>query len=266
MARVPQFHFRIGLLLAVVTLLLSGPEIASAASTADAGQRSQQILERLAAPRGLCAVVGESGDLAIELAQNSQWLIYVRAADERRAAEIRAEAERAGFGIDRVVVEAGPLDSLPFAANLVDAVIIPEASGELLDALSAVEVVRVLRPQGVAIVGRASDTTGPDVAGEQLHKWAKSAATENLKVTSDNLGTWLQFDKPVLAGADDWSHWEKDATNNPVSEDLLIKAPYMTQFMTGPFYIGMPAVTTISGGRTFWRWGILPITAGRGIG
>ena len=25
----------------------------------------------------------------------------------------------------------------------------------------------------------------------------------------------------------------------------------MTQFMAGPFYIGMPAVTTISGGRTF---------------
>ncbi len=251
MARSPQFRFRIGLLLAVITLLLSGPQVARLATAAEAQQLSQNILKQLTAPRGLCAIVGEGGEIAIDLAKNSQWLFYVRALDAQQAAEIRAKASQAGFGIDRVVVEAGPLDAMPFATNLLDAVIIPEASEELLDTLSAVEVLRVLRPQGVAIVGEVSGISETDVASEQLNRWAQSAAPANLKIASDDFGTWLQCNKPMLAGADEWSHWEKNATNNPVSEDLHIKAPYMTQFMAGPFYIGMPAVTTISGGRTF---------------
>ncbi len=54
-----------------------------------------------------------------------------------------------------------------------------------------------------------------------------------------------------MKGADDWSHWEKAPDNNPVSKDTAIKAPYMTQFMADPLYIGIPSITTAAGGRTF---------------
>ena len=52
-------------------------------------------------------------------------------------------------------------------------------------------------------------------------------------------------------GAGDWSHWEHSPDNNPVSEDAIIKAPYMTQFMAKPYYIAIPSITTAAGGRTF---------------
>ncbi|MEM7015631.1 MAG: PQQ-binding-like beta-propeller repeat protein, partial [Verrucomicrobiota bacterium] len=47
----------------------------------------------------------------------------------------------------------------------------------------------------------------------------------------------------------------KSPANNPVSSDQHIKAPYLTQFMAEPYYIGMPAITTVAGGRTFLAMG-----------
>ena len=55
--------------------------------------------------------------------------------------------------------------------------------------------------------------------------------------------------RPLQTGAGDWSHWEHGPDNNPVSTDTVIKAPYMTQFMARPYYIGMPSVTTAAAGR-----------------
>ncbi|MCH7729844.1 MAG: PQQ-binding-like beta-propeller repeat protein, partial [Planctomycetes bacterium] len=102
-----------------------------------------------------------------------------------------------------------------------------------------------------AIVGKAIQSQGPDVNAERLKQWAADTAAENTTSHLDDMGTWVQFDKPAMAGADDWSHWEKGPDNNPVSRDQVIRAPYMTQFMAKPFYIGMPSVTTASDGRTF---------------
>ena len=72
-----------------------------------------------------------------------------------------------------------------------------------------------------------------------------------MKVWNDEQDAWIQFARPPMAGTDDWSHWEKGPDNNPVSNDEHIRAPYMTQFLTGPYYIGMPSITTAAGGRTF---------------
>ena len=62
--------------------------------------------------------------------------------------------------------------------------------------------------------------------------------------------SWVRFAKPPLTGAGEWSHWEHGPDNNPVSEDAIIKFPYMTQYLQEPFYIAMPSITTSAGGRT----------------
>ena len=103
-----------------------------------------------------------------------------------------------------------------------------------------------LRPKGIAILG------GPK-AKAKLSEWA--ADFKNVIAWSDEHGDWIQVTKPVPEGLGEWSHWEKSPDNNPVSEDQHIKAPYMTQFMAKPYYIGMPAITTASGGRTFLAMG-----------
>ncbi len=68
---------------------------------------------------------------------------------------------------------------------------------------------------------------------------------------TDEYGTWAIITKPPLEGVDDWTHWEHSPDNNPVSEDNVIKAPYMTKWLGMPYYISMPAITTAAGGRMF---------------
>ena len=84
-----------------------------------------------------------------------------------------------------------------------------------------------------------------------LKTWADAAGAANVETWSGDGAAWVQFSKPVNKLSGDWSHWEHGPDNNPVSEDGLIKAPYMTQFMAEPFYIAMPAITTAAAGRTF---------------
>ena len=69
------------------------------------------------------------------------------------------------------------------------------------------------------------------------------------------MAQWFMTAKPVPAGLDDWSHWEHGPDNNPVSDDEIIKAPYMTQWLGTPYYIAMPAISTAAGGRLFIAMG-----------
>lgn len=177
---------------------------------------ARQLLGRAEMNRGLCAVVGAEVDLPLELAKASELLIHVRDPDLAKIDQLRSAADEAGFDIDRLAAEQGSLENLPYATNTVDIVI---SFGES----PMEEILRVLRPSGIALV-----------ADEE---------------------SWIEHRKPTLEGADEWSHWEKSPANNPVSEDRIIKAPYMTQFMAEPYYIGMPSITTVAGGRTFLAMG-----------
>jgi len=94
----------------------------------------------------------------------------------------------------------------------------------------------------MAIICAASGTRT-----QNLRQWAQAGSVEDVKVWKDDIGTWLRLSKPPLEGVDEWTHWEHGPDNNPVSTDKVIKAPYMTQFLAEPFYIGMPAITTRQG-------------------
>ena len=208
-------------------------------------QEATDLLKRAELKRGVCCVLGAGdGSLPLALAKNSEMLVHVRDADAGAVERLRKQADDAGYSIQRLVVEKGELDRLPHADNMLDLVI--SNRPDLLQSLSATEVLRALRPEGRAILG------GQD-AGRVLKAW--TANVKDVKSWSDKYGDWMQFSKPVPRGIGEWSHWEKSPDNNPVSQDALIKAPYMTQFMAKPWYIGMPAVTTAAGGRTFLAMG-----------
>ncbi|MEK6250059.1 MAG: PQQ-binding-like beta-propeller repeat protein, partial [Planctomycetales bacterium] len=210
-------------------------------------QMAKALVRRADIPRGVCAVLGSDNDLPIELAKSSELLIHVREPDLQQVLQLRKAADEAQLGIERLVSEQGRLDKLPYADNLLDVVISVSASKAHLKSLSLDEILRSLRPQGVAIIGQ----TGPQAEVDELLAWARAGNGEQIESWQDELGVWVAVRKAALEGADDWSHWEKEADNNPVSADTVIRAPYLTQFMAGPFYIGMPSVTTAAGGRTF---------------
>ena len=207
---------------------------------------AEHLVERAKMQRGICAVLGGDPAVALEMARLSELLIHVRQPQREMAQELMRRADEAGYGIQRLAAESGPVDQLPYANRLIDLVVAPSVTGEIAQHLAVKEILRVLRPDGTALLGLSKPAEADKFAERARDKGAHHVTT-----WADDHGHWVQFHAPPLAGSDDWSHWEKGPDNNPVSEDSIIRAPYMTQFLTGPFYIGMPSVTTAAGGRTF---------------
>ncbi|MFP6763527.1 MAG: hypothetical protein VB858_07915, partial [Planctomycetaceae bacterium] len=63
--------------------------------------------------------------------------------------------------------------------------------------------------------------------------------------------------KPVPEGTGEWTHPYQDAANNPLAGDRLATAPYLTKFLSAPYYGPMPEITLSSGGRLFKAFGHL---------
>ena len=239
------------ILSAVLLGIMSSP-LTAAVQARDTGTDAlaRKLVDMGGVDRGLCAVIGGPHDLPVQIAQRSNLLIHVREPDPSVVAIQKRLAEEAGLGIDRLIVEQGALNTLPYADNMVDVVIATRADAGTLSRLPASEVLRVLTPEGRAIIATTGGTTE-----QQVRQWAQAGKAGDVKIRKTDSGVWLLFSKPPLAGVDDWSHWEHSPDNNPVSTDTVIKAPYMTQFLAEPYYIGMPAITTAAGGRTFLATG-----------
>lgn len=205
----------------------------------DAAVVAKAILDQAQLDRGIATVVGAEGDVAVELTRASKFLVHVRDGNGKRVDKLRATATEAGFGIDRLVVERGDTNTVPFADNFVDLVAVTDAGSNV----SVKEILRGLRPDGVAVIGAGDlDAVADD---------ASTAGAIDIKTNKTSAGEWLVFRKAPLEGIDEWTHWEHGPDNNPVSTGNVIKAPYMTQFLEHPMYIGMPSITTAAGGRTF---------------
>lgn len=243
-------HTRNVLILATTTLFALGT---SAHAEEGTKALAAGVLKRIDLNRGLCAVVGRDRDLAIELAKASELLVHLRDPNPANVVELRTLADKAGLDLPRFVAEHGSLGRLPYADNTVDVVLCTEATPDLLKTLPLKEVLRALRPGGLALFGNPN--LSENESGVIFGAWSAAADAKSIVTSSDLHRAWIQITKPALEGADEWTHWEKSPDNNPVSNDIHIKAPYMTQFMAEPYYIGMPAITTVAGGRTFLAMG-----------
>jgi SAM-dependent methyltransferase len=202
--------------------------------------------------RGVCCVLGFDAEAALKLVRTGDFLIHLLDPDPEVVAQVRQMADQAGLDIDRVVAEQGGLDELPQADNIVDLLVATKITDDDLTRLHVDEVLRVLRPGGVAVVGSTVPDAVSDRFTDKLKKWADADSVESL---TSPVKSVVVLRRQMPQGIDSWTHWEHGPDNNPVSEDQVIKAPYMTQFMAEPFYIGMPSITTAAGGRTFLATG-----------
>jgi outer membrane protein assembly factor BamB len=174
------------------------------------------LLDEIGVTRGICVVLGDAGcERAVQLVRQSELLVYLQLPRAEDVQAARQTANEAGLYGNRIFIEKGSLARLHLADNLADALI---AIGQASN-VSEAEALRVLRPGGKALLGS--------------------------KVLI----------KPSQKGVDDWSHPYHGPDNNPQSQDKVIVAPYLTQFMAEPRYAPLPQVTVTSDGRVFKAFG-----------
>ena len=151
-------------------------------------------------------MLGDDGcRLAIALAKRSRMIWYVQFPDAEAAEAASRAADAEGMYGTRIFVAQGSPAQIGLADNLADVVLAADdpvgfdrvspgghAGSALLDkpavAPDRAEILRVLRPEGRAIVGRKE---------------------------------WV---KPVPSGVDDWSHHYHGPDNNPFSHDSAARA------------------------------------------
>ncbi len=181
-----------------------------------AANQQNPILKRIGVKRGICVLPGDTAcELGLELARESELLIYIQLPQAKDVEKARKVSDEAGFYGTRIFVDKGPLKRLHLADNIADAVVAVGSARRV----PREEVLRVLRPGGKGLIGR--------------------------RVLS----------KPFPEGMDDWSHPYHGPDNNPLSEDSLIRAPYMTQFLADPRYGPAPQLAVSAGGRLFKAFG-----------
>ena len=173
------------------------------------------ILGKTGLKRGVCALVGDKGcELAIELARNGEITLFVQVATQDQFQAAAKAADAAGLLGSRIFVATGTAARIGLADSVADAVVVLDAP-----AATRVEALRVLRPEGKALVG-----------GEVLTK-------------------------PFAQGVDDWSHHFHGPDNNPQSLDAVARAPFLTQFVAEPRYAPAPQQVVASAGRIFMAFG-----------
>jgi outer membrane protein assembly factor BamB len=235
----------------LVCLALAAPAASVHANTLEL---AAHLVETSGMSRGICSVVGcDDGDFVFEVSQSSEFLVHAWDPRPEAVQAVRKTIDDAQLYGQRVVIEQGPLGALPYADESIDLVLAAHLTPRTLAKVSPADVLRVLRPLGKAIVGRAEHLPGAGNAlnTNELEVWVAASGVKGASVVENDFGVWAILTKPAAQGVDDWSHWEHGPDNNPVSQDQVIKAPYMTKWLGRPFYIAMPAITTAAGGRIF---------------
>ncbi|MFO8011953.1 MAG: PQQ-binding-like beta-propeller repeat protein [Phycisphaerae bacterium] len=199
-----------------VRLAVLGLLVCLTPSAPAGGASADEILECVGAPRGIVAVLGdEGGRTAVGLARADEGVtVFVQVAGADAAGAARRAAHEAGLLGARVFVSEGPLGRIHLADNVADVLVAARAG-----AAPREEVLRVLRPEGTAILGSTRLT------------------------------------KPSPDGADDWTHVYHGPDNNPQTEDRLARAPYLTQYVASPRYAPAPQAAVAAGGRLFMAFG-----------
>ncbi|MCP4505282.1 MAG: class I SAM-dependent methyltransferase, partial [Fuerstiella sp.] len=185
-----RFLFTVALLVTVI----NSPAVVQADSDADA----KKILSESGVSAGFVVHLGAGdGSLTAALRQNDLIQVHGLEADPANVARARESIRASGnYGEISVVDFSGK--QLPYVDNLVNLFVTEDAG-----AVPTPEIVRVLVPNGVAMVRQAD-------------------------------GTWTKTVKPRPEDIDEWSHYLHDASGNSVAHDDVVGPPRHLQWVGSP--------------------------------
>ena len=187
------------LVLASLTLVASSSILAAGIASRLQPAQAEQILNATGFRGGLIAHLG-CGDGKLTAALGAGDCYVVHGLDPNSDNIQRAREHIRSLGrYGRVSVEKWTGDYLPYADNLASLVVV-----EKPDRISMNEVMRVLRPLGVAYVK----------SGDK----------------------WIKTTKPWPDDIDEWTHWLHSADGNAVARDKVVDSPRRIQWVADPVW------------------------------
>ena len=163
------------------------------AAADDSAIEANRLLANSGIKGGLVVHLGcGDGKLTAALRVNGSFIVQGLDADTKSIAAARQHIQSLGL-YGTVSVEKWAGDRLPYADNLVNLVV-----AEKLDSVPMDEVLRVLAPNGVALIGGKKTV------------------------------------KPWPNDIDEWTHFLHDASNNAVAKDKRVAPPEHLQWVAGP--------------------------------
>lgn len=217
------------------TIHCFGSKIAARPGVISSGKRSpnnrndfvstaKDILESTEIRQGYCLVLNpEDGQLAYELAKQSELKIICVEKDARKIASMREMFDRAGL-YGRVVVHHISSDELPYVSYFANLIVNAETTETDLS-----EISRLLRPEGgVAYLKPLEASSKP-----KLLDWAKRNSNEGVEII-EYMGPWVAIRRGPLAGAGEWTHQHADPANTACSGDELVKGEMAIQWFGDP--------------------------------
>ncbi|HVJ67623.1 MAG TPA: PQQ-binding-like beta-propeller repeat protein [Caulifigura sp.] len=167
-------------------------------------------------------VVGsERGQLARELALNSDLRIYCIEPDEAKARESREKLQAAGLYGHRVSVLHEAFDKIPFSNYFANLIVSETALRQDNTPFDLDRVSRHLKPVGgVLCLGKPGDSAPQATANIASAVQNSSLADQATVARHDG---WTTVVRGKLPGAGDWSHQYGNASNTAVSQDQRVK-------------------------------------------
>lgn len=216
------------------------------------------ILKSAGTTTGFCVDLGcGSGDLAVEISQQSKFFVHALETDDARVAAARRQLDATGLYGRRVAAEKGDLTRLPYPDYCANVIVRGDLLTDPNRAFSWKEALRVLRPGGLAYVGQSDEAAkrGSRLTAVMLRAQLTAAGVTDFQIIEKD-GVWAEIRRPRPAGMADWSHgrWGTPG-NNPCVDDKLVKAPFQTLWIAGPNTFTKFGLPLASNGRVLLRHG-----------
>ncbi|MEX2578807.1 MAG: PQQ-binding-like beta-propeller repeat protein [Verrucomicrobiales bacterium] len=179
----------------------------------------------------------DDASLASGLARTGRYVVNAFVTEEESVAPIRTALQRQNLYGVATVEPLEDSSKLPYTENLVNFVVVDEASVPLA------EIFRVLAPLGAILVRDADAVTEEGLASAGFHQ---------VRATESEAGdAWLLARKPWPEAMGRWTHSRHDANGNAVSPDTAVGEPKRIRWMAA--HSGSEVEGMVSdGGRNFY--------------
>jgi outer membrane protein assembly factor BamB len=177
---------------------------------------AERALETSNVSSGMCLVLGNSsGLMSWEIVRRSRLKVIALEANARDVERARWALMSSGvYGTRIEVLHLPQLDTSLLPGQFADLIVSASVLEGADPAVSAAEVVRLLKPGGGTVV--LGQGLGPD----RLRKWA--AGTPLVEgITATARGTWLQYVRPQLSGIGHWTHQYGSTSNAAYAGETL---------------------------------------------